>query len=96
MSQNIACPRLVTNDPDLKAEGDILLDDGTRIAYNTELVSCEGVSVHYWIGDREPTDALFTEIVGVARQTRDVVGRGTYSTGEPARYWARSMMPVAH
>jgi len=33
MSQNTACPRLVTNDPDLKAEGDIASFDDWKKEY---------------------------------------------------------------
>jgi len=92
MSQNYPRPRLTENNPDWKAEGDIILKDGSRVAYDTELASSAGVTVHYWIGEREPTDELFNEIVRIARNTRDVVGNGSYCIGEPAAYWAREEM----
>lgn len=77
-------PRKIDEPFEDRAEG---LCNG--LPYTTELVSSEGVSVHFWTGDLNG-DHL-TEALAIAcdtiRRKRDVV-RIQYSTGEPTGFWA--------
>ena len=70
------------DNPQDKAEGRIC-----GFAYNTELVSQNGVSFHVWLGDTEATPELLARLEKVARSERDVVYM-THGKGEPIGFWA--------
>jgi hypothetical protein len=59
------------------------------LPYNTELVNSNGVSVHFWTGDREEPFARQAAEAAERRirQNRDVV-YCTYSSGYPSGFWA--------
>jgi hypothetical protein len=64
------------------AEG---LCDG--IPYDTDLVSINGVAIHFWYGDRTPTPEEVQPVLATARRHRDIVGC-TFSAGAPTKFWA--------
>lgn len=72
-----------TEDPGGKAEG---LCEG--LPYTTELVSSEGVAVHFWVGE-EYDKAKVALALHKARNERDVVC-ASWSYGQPASFWAHS------
>jgi hypothetical protein len=65
-----------------KAEGLCL-----ETPYNTELVSINGCSIHFWLRSHTPTDAELQTLLTVARRHRDIV-RATWSAGDPTGFWA--------
>jgi hypothetical protein len=67
-----------------KAEGQC-----NDVPYDTELVNSNGVSIHFWLGDREPTDELLDDLSRRACNRRDIV-RIQFSEGQPTGFWAHS------
>jgi hypothetical protein len=65
-----------------KAEGDC-----AGFPYTTELASINGVSIHFWAGDKDVTHAQMQAALSKARAARDIVS-ATWSTGSPMGYWA--------
>lgn len=60
------------------------------VPYDTQLVSSDGVAVHFWL--TFVSSAALTHLercIRVVRNHRDVVAV-TYSAGEPTGFWARS------
>ena len=58
------------------------------IPYNTDLVSSEGVSIHFWLDSIDQLGkAFFARLLAHARYQRDIVGV-TYSVGQPSAFWA--------
>ena len=75
-----------TKDAADKAEGDCL-----GFPYNTELVSSEGVSILFWLGDRNRSDPGTEELLQRALlqaiRIRNIV-RASCCPGSPSGYWA--------
>lgn len=71
---------------DDKAEGRCL-----GVPYNTELVSINGCSVHFWLGDEVPTEQRLAALLRCTRNNRDIV-RATWSDGQPTAFWANEDM----
>jgi hypothetical protein len=69
-----------------KAEGDCL-----GLPYNTELVNAEGVSILFWLGDRDRNDPGTAELLERALleaiRNRNIV-RASWCRGSPSGYWA--------
>jgi hypothetical protein len=69
-----------------KAEGDCL-----GFPYNTELVSPEGVSILFWLGDHDRDDPRTGELLDRALleaiRNRRIV-RAACCPGSPSGYWA--------
>ena len=59
------------------------------VPYDTEIASSEGCTIHFWLGTREPTDKLLSQLEAIATLHRDVIGI-YYSEGEPTGYWAHA------
>lgn len=53
--------------------------------YNTNLVSAEGVQIHFWVGAKYDVDQV-ADALSRARNARDIVS-ATWSFGEPSGYW---------
>lgn len=68
--------------PDCKAEGTC-----GGFPYNTELVSSQGVHIHFWVGN-ERDDEKIKLALHKARGARDVV-KATWSFGQPLGFWAK-------
>lgn len=75
-----------------KAEGDCL-----GFPYNTELVSSEGVSILFWLGDRDRSDPRTEELLQrtllEAIRNRNIV-RASCCPGLPSGYWAHQNISV--
>jgi hypothetical protein len=76
--------------PETKAEGDAIVAAGC-FPYDTQLVSSQGVSMHFWLGDTPLSEALQGQLEKLGRSERDVV-YFTYSAGHPSGYWAHQDM----
>lgn len=57
------------------------------VPYNTELVSINGVCIHFWLGTLRVTAELLRKLRSHASHQRDIV-RATYSSGKPTGFWA--------
>lgn len=73
-----------------RAEGDCI-----DFPYNTELVSSQGVSILFWLGDNDPKQnevkTALERALRVARNNRDVVC-AIACPGNPLSYWAHNNM----
>ncbi|MPR09279.1 hypothetical protein [Microvirga tunisiensis] len=68
-----------------KAEG---LCDG--VPYNTELANINGVSIHFWLGDKDAS--LLPGLIDTAQRHRDIV-YATYSISDaPPAFWTHNDM----
>lgn len=67
-----------------KAEGDCY-----GFAYNTELASINGVSIHFWTGDDVPSPERLQHALHHAMRARDIVS-ASHSSGHPTGYWAHN------
>lgn len=64
------------------------------LPYDTELVSINGVSVHFWTGSLEGAalNATLDRAIDAIVSRRDVV-RVQYCSGQPAGFWAHEDIP---
>jgi hypothetical protein len=80
--------RRIPRPDDQKAEG-MVRDHNLPepVPYNTELVSSQGVSIHFWMGRHAEDETALALCVHIARRNRDIVGV-TFSEGDPDGFWA--------